>query len=67
MKIGDLVRWIGPSGLEADVGLITKIEPSPTFHVVEATHIFIQWMVEPEASTYYIADHRYLELVDENR
>ena len=69
MKIGDLVRWIGP-GFDADVGLITKIESWPTSEPTlpgEASHVFIQWMVEPGASTYYPADHRYLELVNESR
>ena len=66
MKIGDLVRWTGP-GFEADVGLITKIESGLPSVAGAATHIFIQWMVEPASSTYYPADHRYLELVNESR
>ena len=69
MKTGDLVRWTGP-GFEADVGLVIKVEsgppPSPMLPG-EASHVFIQWMVEPGASTYYPSDHRYLELVNENR
>lgn len=69
MKIGDLVRWIGP-GFEADVGLITEIESGASSWATlpgEASHVFIQWMVEPGASTYYPSDHRYLELVNESR
>jgi hypothetical protein len=76
MKVGDLVRWTAPGFHCADVGLITKVEPgSPDFirgmatHPtrVDSTHIFIQWMVEPEDSAYFPADHKYLELVNESR
>jgi len=52
MKVGDLVRWTHPDGL--DMGLVIRIE---------GKWAAIQWNREPQFGGMYPIKHRYLEII----
>ena len=57
MKVGDLVKWIGPTS--PDVGVVIDVEKP----IEDARHAYIHWFKNPETSGMYKINHPYLEVV----
>ena len=61
MKVGDLVKWTNPPNEELGIAI------EPWIDGFGDKQMIIHWFTHPEYSGPYPIDHKYLEVLNENR